>query len=99
MATLTPKITVAEMTTYGSQNDYRGHEKRPGKGPHGSQNDYRKARNGQFTVAATATQIGYQGGFRLLGSFLPGFLPLSRSRGLTSTLACAGREATTSGAA
>lgn len=41
--TWTQKNTVAEMTTDGSRNDYRGHAQKGQKRLHGSRNDYRQA--------------------------------------------------------
>lgn len=51
------KNTVAEMTTDGSQIDYRGHEKGAEKPLHGSQIDYRKRSFRRFSVVNSATQI------------------------------------------
>lgn len=55
------KNTVAATTTDGSCHDYRHPGERPKKGSNGSRHDYRKANFEESTVAATATQISYQG--------------------------------------
>lgn len=65
-------MSVAAMHTVGSCSAYSEAALQAENGPYGSCHDYRKRQNIAFTVAVTATQLGYQGEV-VRGRALPAF--------------------------